>query len=187
MKELLELRKKMNAKRPVFAISNKHKRIRVMRCSWRKPRGHHNKEKLGKHGKKAVVNIGYRSPRLVRNLSNDGLEKVKVYCLNDLKNIDPQKQCVLISSVGMKKKQSLLEECKKQSLKVFNHDVDKSLSAIRESFAERKKAKDSLKKAKESEEKKKKVEKAKETEVESQEDKKEKEEKQKEKVLTRRE
>jgi large subunit ribosomal protein L32e len=182
MKQLLELRKAMNAKRPKFEISNKHKRIKVSRCSWRAPRGHQNKEKLGKYGKKAVVNIGYRGPSAVRGLSTSGKIPVHIFNVSGLATIDPKTQCIIIARVGMKKLGMILNECKTKSIEIINHKIDNSLNKIKEKLDERKKAKKPKKAEKKPEPKKA----EKKTEEVSDEDKKETERKKMEKVLTRR-
>ena len=172
----------MNAKRPAFEISNGHKRIKVKRCSWRRPRGHQNKEKLGKYGKKAVVSVGYRGPSNVRGLSATGKQVVNIFNVSDLSSIDVKTQCVIVSSIGMKKLSLVLEECKAKGVEVINHDVEASLKKIKESLDGRKKAKKPKKEEKKPAPKKE----EKKTEEVSDEDKKEVERKEMEKVLTRR-
>lgn len=182
MKQLLELRKAMNAKRPDFEISNSHKRIRVKRCSWRRPRGLQNKERIGIFGKKAVVSMGYRGPAAVRGLSASGKHIVRVFNVSDLDGIDPKAQCALIASIGMKKLNDVLAECKAKGVEVVNHRIEDSLKKIQESLDSRKKAKKPKKEAKKPAPKKE----EKKTEEVSDEDKKESERKEMEKVLTRR-
>jgi len=179
----IKLRDAMNAKRPAFTVSNATRRKRVSRCSWRSPRGLQNKEKKGFNGKKAVVNVGYRGPASVRGFSSSGKSPVLVHNLSELCSINAKMQCAVIASVGMKNRQSLLEECKVKGIEVLNWKVDAALAKItdvRAKKAESKKAKKEVKKKVES----KKVEKK--TEEVSTEDKKEVERKEMEKVLTRR-
>ncbi|MBW3019210.1 50S ribosomal protein L32e [Candidatus Woesearchaeota archaeon] len=182
MKQLLELRKAMNAKRPKFEISSGHKRKKLAGCSWRRPRGHQNKERLGKYGKKAVVSIGYRGPVAVRNLSASGKAAVHIFNVADLANIDPKNQCAIIARIGMKNLAAVLNECKAKNIEVVNHKIDASLKKIQEFLDKRKKAKMPKKEKKKPAPKKE----AKKTEEIPDEDKKEAERKEMEKVLTRR-
>jgi len=182
MKQLLELRKALNAKRPKFEISNSHKRIRVKRCSWRRPRGLQNKERLGVFGKKAVVSTGYRGPSAVRGLSASGRHIIRVFNVSDLADINPKDQCALIASIGNKKLNDVLVECKAKGIEVVNHDIEDSLKRIQEALELRKKAKKPKKEVKKPAPKKE----EKKTEEVSDEDKKESERKEMEKVLTRR-
>lgn len=182
MERLLELRKRIAAKRPEFTISNKHKRKRVARCSWRAPRGLHNKERLGKHGKMAVVQAGYRNPRAVRGLSRDGLLPVRVSRVQDLSGIDANSQVVLLSRVGMRNRLEILKECKAKGIKVLNFKVEETLSSIDKRMQDRKKRSSDIKKRSVKAEVK-----PKKDEVVEDEDKKDQERKEMEKLLTRRE
>ena len=185
----VELRNAMNAKRPDFTRSNKHKRKRVARSSWRAPRGLHNKEKIGFHGKKAVVGTGYRGPVAARGLSKTGLLPVLVHNLAELEAVDAKRQCAVLARVGMRKKLDLLKACKEKSIVVLGIDVDASLSRFDARLAERKKRKDVVKKRREVKKEKpakEKKEPKKEEESDS-EDKKESERKEMEKLLTKRE
>lgn len=189
MERLLELRKEMNAKRPSFSRSNQHKRKRVARSSWRAPKGSHNKEKLGKAGKKPVVKKGYRGPAAVRGLSHEGKLPVLVHNMSELLALDPKAQCALVARVGMKKKLEMLNACKEKGIPVFDIKLDAALERMNKRLEENKKKREAVKKKQESKVKEKKESKkeAKKDEELSDDDKKDKERKDMEKLLTRRE
>lgn len=141
MKSLLELRKKLNAKRPSF-LHYDHQKRKEVGTRWRRPKGLHNKMRLGKWGKPATVNVGYRNPVAVRGLDQSGLTRVLVNTLSDLDGFDAKTQGVWLGSVGVRKRAVLLDACKKKNFKVLNFkSVDAEMSRIGDMLSARKKAK----------------------------------------------
>ncbi|MBI4145712.1 50S ribosomal protein L32e [Candidatus Woesearchaeota archaeon] len=137
MADLLELRKKINAKRPRFRHYDHQKRKEVG-TRWRRPKGLHNKMRKGVWGKPATVNVGYRGPAAVRGLSSAGLVPVLVYAPAGLAKVDVKTQGVIIGSVGDRKRALLLKECKSKGVRVLNvKDVDSAVQMIDKRFAER--------------------------------------------------
>lgn len=119
-KRLLELREKINKKRPTFnrVESWRYKRVKK---SWRKARGIDSKtRKKTKSGVKSP-NIGYRSPKKVRGLHPSGYEEVRITSPNDLKNLSKKKHALKISGkLGAKKRISLIDYCQKRGFKILN-------------------------------------------------------------------
>lgn len=141
MKDKLELRKRLNAKRPAFkkTDSYKHKKLTD---SWRAPKGLQNKVRLERWGKPAIVKAGYRNPAAVRGLHPFGLEIVRVESLRDLDKVDAKTQGALLARVGMRKARMLLEECSKRKITVLNvKSIEDALKEIDASLAKRKEAK----------------------------------------------
>ena len=183
MKQLLELRKRMNAKRPKFK-HYEHQKRKEVGTRWRKPRGLHNKMRIGKWGKPASVNVGYRGPAEVRGLDRSGLTPNLVSTLSQLDALDPKKHSVILSRVGNRAKVQLLESCKKKHLSVLNvKNMDEELKHIASTFAERKNAKKERLRQKESNT----APAPKKTEQKTEEKTPEQEKKEKDKVLTQRE
>lgn len=165
MKQLLEVRKKLKARKPNFKQSDSN-RINF-KSDWRRPRGHHNKRRLHKKGHQNTPSQGFRSPLLVRGLHSSGLVVVKVNNLKQLEKINYNEHIVEIpSTVGLKNKIKIIEACKLKNIKVANfREVDKFISKAKEEFESRKKVKnkrmeekkkskeESLKKAQEKKEK----------------------------------
>ncbi|RLE46921.1 50S ribosomal protein L32e [Candidatus Woesearchaeota archaeon] len=187
-KKLLELRKKMNKKRPSFNREDYNKWKRIKKGTWRKPKGIHSKSRHSFKGNFPLVKPGYRGPKLVRGLHFSGLVPVVVYNLKELSVVDPKTQGVVIGSVGMRKRVALLNECKSKGINVLNFkDIDAALKACDELIVKKKEFKEAKKKAKKlSKEKIKKKAEEKKAKAESEEDKKEKERKDMEKILTKR-
>jgi len=177
MKKALELRKKLKAKKPTFLRTDSNRKN--YKNKWRKPRGLHNKRRLGFAGHQKNPSQGYRSPKLVRGLHKTGLELIKITNLKDLQTVDPSKHILEISAtVGAKNKIKILEECKAKNFQVTNvKDIEKFIKETniqleskkkkrQKKIQEKKKSKaDAVKKAekkKEDEEGEKKQEKVKE-------------------------
>lgn len=197
MKEnLLKIRKALKKKKPFFLRQDAHKKGKVSN-NWRKPKGSDSKMRVGKKGYRRSVEIGWKSPALVKGASPEGLMPVTVNSVSQLQALNPAEQCAVISSqVGNKKRIAILQEASKSKVNVMNFkDVAKAVEALQKAFEEKKKAKTELKKlrddkkeaTKKAAEKKKAEEKKKEEEAKKEEapaeDKKLEEKKEQEKIL----
>jgi large subunit ribosomal protein L32e len=137
IKELIEVRKTLKAKKPEFLRQNALIKKKVSR-SYRKPRGCSSRMRTSLAGYPPKVSQGYQSPKLVKGLNNDGLKIVIIDSLNKLNKVDKVKDIVVISSkVGNKKALALYSEAKKLGLKVENYDDNKS-GKIKSDFEKRK-------------------------------------------------
>lgn len=174
----------MKRKRPSFVRQDFHKKR--LKKRWVKPRGLHSKVRLGKKGHPKKVSSGYGSPKKVRGLSREGLKIIMIHNENELKNIDKEKEGIIVSGkVGLKNKIALLKKAKERGIKVLNLNVDQYIKTKEDEIKkkrEEKKKKDGKKKEKKEEKK----EKDKLEEKLSDEEKKEKDKKEKDKLLTKR-
>lgn len=119
-KRLLELRKRMNRKRPEFHRQEWFRYVRIG-SSWRKPRGKHSKLREKKGYRHAFVESGYRGPRGARHLHPSGFREVYVTNLKDIEKIDPRKEGARVSShIGRKKRLEIQEKAKSLGIRVFN-------------------------------------------------------------------
>tara|TARA_Y100000310_G_C20656568_1_gene802252 strand:+ start:44 stop:610 length:567 start_codon:yes stop_codon:yes gene_type:complete len=185
IKALLELKKKIKAKRPRFIRQDTHaiKRIEV---KWRKPKGVHSKMRHKIKSKRSTPSPGYRSPAKVRGLI-DGLGYKIVYNVGELKNIDKEKVGIIIgATVGKMKKVEIIKSAKNEEIKILNIDGDEYIKKFEEFVEKKKKVKDE-KKVKEEKKKEKKVKEEKKVKDESVEDKLKEEKKEKDKVLIKKE
>ena len=104
-RRLMTIKKKISQRRPKFFRFESWRHVRL-REHWRKPKGIDNHMRQNKRGWPKVVNIGYRSPRFVRNLHPSGMAEVPIYNVADLAIIDPDIQVARIGgSVGKKKRE----------------------------------------------------------------------------------
>ena len=182
---LLEIRRKMKARKPEFIRQDYHKKPGLKR-KWRKAKGLHSKLRLNKRGKFKKVSKGYRSPREVRGLHKTGLEEIRVDNIKQLDGLDHKKQGVIISSTaGKKNRVEILKKAKELNFKVLNirNPEDYIKNVEQEMATEKKVKKDEKKEVKEKAAK----EEEKLAGKVAEEGKKEAEKKEKDKLLTKRE
>lgn len=190
IKQLLEEKKRIKSRKPVFLRSDGHKKAKVPK-KWRTPRGIQNKMRREKRGFRRVVKYGWGSPASVRGMDSAGLMLVRVSTLAEMRALDPKKNCAIIAgSVGLKRTIALLAEAKSKGVKVMNisdENVKKRVSA-RDAARAASSAERSAK-AKKSKETEKKAEKQADEKAvdEDPEDKKRKEKEERDRVITKRE
>ncbi len=185
MQTMLEVRKKLKAKKPHFLRQDFNKQNCLAQV-WRKPRGLHSKVRKSKRGKPARVQQGYGSPREVKGMDPFGFRPILVSTPAQLETIDAKKESVIVSStVGKKKRVEILKLAMQKNIKLLNvKNASEYVASVEKQFSEKKKTKETEKK---------KDTKAKEKESKpladkiTEEEAKEAEKKEKEKVLTQRE
>jgi len=177
MDDLIKIKKQIKKNHPVFVRQDFHKKKRLSE-SWRRPKGHHSKMREMRGGHPPLVKPGYRTPKELRN-KIDGFDIVIVHNVDELKNVDPKKQFVVVSKVGLKKKAEILKECNKKKIKVLNLNADKVLKKVEEKL----KSKEEKEKKKSEEKITKEEKKTKEKEELSVEEKEKKEKEEKDKIL----
>lgn len=141
MKELLAARKKVKASKPKNFLRTDSNRKKY-KNKWRKPRGLHNKRRLGFRGHQKNPSAGYRSPVEVRGLNKQGLKEIIVSNLSDIKNIDGKGTIIIISkSVGLRKRLEILNELKNTNLQVQGiTNIEKYITHKQEEIVSRKEA-----------------------------------------------
>lgn len=186
MKELLDIRKRKKNKKPAFNRTDSYK-VKGVPDSWRRPKGYQNKMRLERHGKPAVVKVGYRTPSKVRGLSAEGLQPFVVRTIVEIEALTKE-QGAILGNVGMKKKAELLAKCKEKGIAVFNvKNIDEAISGIQSKVDERKaKRKEALTKKAQKEKEKPKKEPEKKEKVDEEEHKKQ-EKQEMEKLVTKKE
>ncbi len=135
-KRLMELRNKINKKRPSFrrVESWRYKRVKD---SWRKARGiDSNTRKKKKSGVKSPT-VGYRNPKKVRGLHPSGYEEVRVITVQDLENLNKNRHAIKISSkLGSKKRIALIDLCQRRGFKILNLGISQRELERLEAIAE---------------------------------------------------
>jgi large subunit ribosomal protein L32e len=139
-KKLLELRLKINKKRPSFrrVESWRYKRVKD---SWRKARGIDSQTRQKTKSGVKSPSVGYRGPKKVRGLHPSGYEEVSVITIDDLKVLNPKKHALKISSkLGAKKRILLLDYAQSRNFKILNLGISQkeieSLEAMLDSSIE---------------------------------------------------
>ncbi len=129
--KLLELKKKMSARRPKFLRQDYHHRMKVEDDYWRSPKGRHSKMKQRKRSHRASVAVGYRGPAEVRGLHKTGAAFIRIENLQQLFAIDPKKSVVILSSkVGAAKRYQLLKAAVEKNISVVNVDAKKFIAGF---------------------------------------------------------
>ncbi|PIN75891.1 50S ribosomal protein L32e [Candidatus Woesearchaeota archaeon CG10_big_fil_rev_8_21_14_0_10_37_12] len=182
-KELLTLRKKIDNKRPSFKryCHNKRKRVGT---KWIKPKGMHNKVRLGFWGKPPMVSKGYRGPAAVRTVDQSGLLPVLVHNMAALSQIKPKEQGVIIAKIGNKKRLAILTACQEKKITVLNaKTIDNKIKKITDKQSAKKQTKQKQAELRQEKTKEKQKKKPEEEQTNDQ----EQEKKEIQKVLTKRE
>ena len=102
-KKLLETRNRMKKIKPKF----ERKDVNVypsFKGKWRRPKGLHNKMRNAFRGHKAMPNIGYASPSVVKGLNRAGLKEVLINNISQLDKITKENTIIISGKIGIKKK-----------------------------------------------------------------------------------
>jgi len=139
-KRLIELRKKINKKRPSFRRVESWRYVRV-KDSWRKARGIDSRTRIKSKSGVKSPSAGYRGPKKIRGLHPSGFEEVRVEIIDDLKNLNNKKHAIKISTkLGIKKRIKLIEYAQTRGFKILNIGISQreidSLEAALESSIE---------------------------------------------------
>jgi large subunit ribosomal protein L32e len=150
IKELLEKRKGLKRKKPEFVYQDAHKKVRIP-WKWRRPRGSGSKMRIGMKGYRRPLEVGWGSPKSVEGLDRNGLMPAVVHNTAELAKLDPKKDIVVIaSSVGTKKKITIIEQAAKKGLKISNFkDAEKFAKDAKDGVEKRKNEKRRIKEARE--------------------------------------
>ncbi|TFG15591.1 50S ribosomal protein L32e [Candidatus Thorarchaeota archaeon] len=120
---LLRIAARKKKRKPKFRHEQAHRWKRVS-DSWRKVRGIDSATREKKKGRPAMVSAGYRTPKEIRGLHPSGYEEVLVHRPADLDGLDPEVQAIRIGgTVGMKKRQDILDKADTMFLRVLNPGV----------------------------------------------------------------
>ncbi len=104
--------------KPKFNVLNDGHRTRV-KSRWRKPRGTHNKKRMGMEWTGASPAIGYKNPDAIRGLHPNGTREVLVNNVTELEGLEGV-SLRIASGVGAKKKKEIEDLAEKMKLKVLN-------------------------------------------------------------------
>ncbi len=119
--EALKQRGVIASKRPTFLRQEYHRRKRLRKTGWRRPRGLHSKMRRHMRYRTNVVSIGYGSPNAAKNLHPSGFEEVMVHNAKDLDGIDPKRQAARVAhTVGMRKRAQIEEKADELNIRILN-------------------------------------------------------------------
>ncbi|MFW6378841.1 MAG: eL32 family ribosomal protein, partial [Nanoarchaeota archaeon] len=161
MEKLLKTRNHLKSRKPVFTRHDSHKKKRVS-PNWRRPKGRQNKVRLHRKGYVRHISTGFGSPALVRGLSRNGLKQNVITTKDQLHDLDPKTDGIIISSsLGDRKREELVDEAAEKGFTLLNVDMktfkDRLSEKLKQKASKRKqvlKRRASKEKSKESKEKK---------------------------------
>jgi len=120
VKELLNLRKQIKARKPNF-VREESWRYKRVKENWRKPKGIDSHMRKQKKGWPKLVKVGYRGPRAARYLHPSGYYDILVHNVAELNKLDNKKDAARIASaVGKRKRKEIMEKAKTLKIKVLN-------------------------------------------------------------------
>ena len=132
MKELLQLRKNLKAKKPDF-IRQQGRNLKRINTGWRAPKGIHSKQRLKLRGKSKRPSVGYSSPKIIRGLNSTGLKPVIISNIDQLKDLSKEHGIIISKNLGQRNKISVLKKIKESNLEVLNfRDIDAFLKKLEE-------------------------------------------------------
>lgn len=116
----LRIREKVKSKKPVF-VRYESWRYKRLKKPWRRQKGLDNKARLKLKGWEVSPNVGFRGPRIARDLHPSGYREIMVHNLEELEGIDPKQYAVRIAhQVGTRKKMLILGKTDELGLRVLN-------------------------------------------------------------------
>ncbi len=102
-------------------IKRDARKLKRVGMSWRKPKGHKNKTKVGKKGHRPMPSEGFRS-RADERYRIAGKIPVRVYAVADLDRLDRDDSVIIAKSVGAFKRTKIIEACVSKNIQVINHE-----------------------------------------------------------------
>lgn len=122
-KTALKLKRKKKAKKPKFKRQEQDFQ-KLLKETWRRPRGKHSKLRKGIKGRGKKPSPGYRTPKLVRGLNSKGLKEIRVHTVSELESLNPKENAAVIGSgVGKKKRLEILKKAEELGITVVNPKV----------------------------------------------------------------
>jgi large subunit ribosomal protein L32e len=148
--ELLEKRRLLKRKKPVFLRQDAHKKKKVG-MKWRKPKGSDSKMRVSFKGYRRSVRKGWKSPEAVRGTEATGMMLRIINNPSDLDALDLKKEAALIgSTVGDRKRLAIIEAALKKGIKISNFkEPQKVADNIKQALQKKRQEREETKKTRE--------------------------------------
>lgn len=119
---LLEHRKLIKGRKPIFVRTDSHKisnlgMRRKKKQVWRNARGRHNKIREKKNGRRQMPSVGFSSPRQIRG-TIDGFIPILINNVKELERV-ARENIIIIGSVGLRKKVEIMKKADELKLNIL--------------------------------------------------------------------
>jgi large subunit ribosomal protein L32e len=102
-------------------LPREHKKRKLLKPRWRKPKGHHSKMRRKERTQAMMPGVGLKKPEAQRGLHPSGFLPVVISHENEMSSLDKKKNAIYLSGkLGMKKKVALTKVAEKHGIKVLN-------------------------------------------------------------------
>jgi len=119
-KSLLKAKIRKSRKTPRFRRQEIHAQ-KILKDSWRKPKGRHSKMRKQERGRGRIPKPGYGSPAAVRGLDRQGFRNVRISNAKELGGLNPEREkAVIASGVGRRKRLEILKRAEEKGIAVSN-------------------------------------------------------------------
>jgi len=115
-------------KKPKFLRQDVHK-VKRLKKKWRKPKGMHNKMRLGLRGHRKSPSIGYSNKKEIKGCVG-GLRPVIIKNVGDLNKLNKSCIAIISSKLGLKKRIMVVNKLKQMDVSVANLDINEFLKKI---------------------------------------------------------
>jgi len=131
LEKMVAKRAKEKKKEPEFQRQESWRYPQHIKNKWRKPRGLDSKMRKDVKGWPASPNIGYRGPKAARGLHPSAFVEVRVFNVDDLGNVNPEREVVRIArTVGARKRIDIINRAKEIGVRVLNVGGPKELEEV---------------------------------------------------------
>jgi large subunit ribosomal protein L32e len=136
LKKAIKLKEKISSERPDFKRSETH-RFPRLGDKWRSSKGIRSKMRLKKRSRSAIVETGYRSPVIARDLHPSGKAEVLVFRVHDLDSVDRVAEVVRIAAaVGARKRLEIIQAASTRRIAIVNIRLSEKPAKAEEETAE---------------------------------------------------
>ena len=118
--KLLNLRKQMKKKKPVFVRQQGEYVPSLKKKQWRAPKGMHSKLRRKRRGRMKHPSPSYSSPTAVKYMHPSGLIPILISNIEQLSQVQNYHGVIVSRLVGVKKRIALLKKCQELKLSVLN-------------------------------------------------------------------
>lgn len=131
MKDLLEIKREIKKKKPIFRRVEKHRKKRLS-DNWRKPKGHHSKVRRKERPKGKMPLIGRSTPKALKHTDKKGRQIILINNIEDLNSLKKDTIGVISKNLGFRKKKIIAEKVEGKGYAFMNFKPEEVLKKAEE-------------------------------------------------------